>query len=435
MDVRLHASVSHHRITASLCGEDSPAYLTDAPAMLQPRLLCIGGEDHDLRIPFLLTLEKHGIGAIAAGTGSATPFKQAGIQYHSYRLERFVDPLSDRHTLRGLAALIKEVRPDIIQSFDTKPNLLVPLAARRLRDLVVVRTINGMGWLYSSRTPLALSLRPVYRALHRLAARGTTATIFQNSVDQDYFRRHKMAGGKEIRLIPGSGVDIDGFDLAQKHGPSGTELREILRIGRSQVVITVTRLTRQKGVATLLRAAKLVHRQCPTVRFLLVGPRETEGSQAIPQTDIDRHAPYVIATGPRSDVPALLGLANVFAFPTEYREGVPRALLEAALARLPIVTTDMPGCSDVIRDGWSGIVVPPRSPEALAAGILRLLRDPPSARIMADRASERVRQDFNLDLTAARYMDLYLELLRQRHASCRQSMRLENGANDREPGA
>ena len=110
-------------------------------------------------------------------------------------------------------------------------------------------------------------------------------------------------------------------------------------------MLTVTRLTRQKGIPTLLEAAALVREARPGVRFLLVGPRQSEGPLAIAQSELDRHSAYVTALGPRPDIPALLGLADVFAFPTEYREGVPRALLEAALAGLPIVTTRMPGCS------------------------------------------------------------------------------------------
>jgi glycosyltransferase involved in cell wall biosynthesis len=107
----------------------------------------------------------------------------------------------------------------------------------------------------------------------------------------------------------------------------------------------------------------------------------------------------------------LLKAADVFAFPTEYREGVPRALLEAALAGLPIVATNMPGCNDVVRDGWSGFLVPPHSPRLLATKILDLLDDRSIARAMATRAAELVRQEFNLDLTVARYITAYNELL------------------------
>ena len=378
---------------------------------MRPHLLCIGGEDHSLRIPFLLALRDKGFRISAAGTGDPVPFARAGLDYHPFHFSRFVDPLADWTALKVLSKLIADVRPTLVQCFDTKLNLLVPFAARDLRDVKVVSTINGLGWLYSSSSPMALGLRPVYRALQRLADRWTAVTVFQNRDDRTFFMRHRMVGRGGNVVIPGSGIDIDRFERAGATGASSAELRQALGLGASEVVITVTRMTRQKGVPTLLEAAALVHQHRPGVRFLLVGPRESEGPFAVTQAEIDRHAPYVLAVGPRSDVPALLRLADVFAFPTEYLEGVPRALLEAAVAGRPIVTTTMPGCTDVIRDGWNGFLVPPRDPRLLAERILDLLRDRETAVAMGGRAAQLVRKEFNLEITVARYAAVYEDLV------------------------
>jgi len=375
-----------------------------------PHLLYIGGEDHYLRIPAMLALRDHGIRVTAAGTGDSAPFERAAIDYRRFCFERFINPMADWAAIKTVARLLLDVRPDIAQSFDTKASLLLPLAARRIRQVRVIRTITGRGWLYSSRSPLALTLRPAYRALHRLAARSTAATVFQNRDDLAYFERHRMVGRGASRVIP-EAVDIDGFERALSLGPSLAQLRDELDLGTSEVVITVTRMTRQKGIPTLLKAAALVHQARPGVRFLLVGPRQSEGPLAISQGEIERHAPYVVAIGPRSDIPALLRLADVFAFPTEYREGLPRALLEAALAGLPIVTTSIPGCCDVIRDGWNGFLVPPRAPQMLAAKILDLLRDRETGRTMGGRAAELARREFGLRTIVARQAALYAELM------------------------
>jgi glycosyltransferase involved in cell wall biosynthesis len=379
---------------------------------LNPHLLCIGGEDHHLRIPFLLAVGKRGMRVTAAGTGDRAPFERAGIEYHPFRFNRFVNPIADIKTIGVLRTLIENIDPDLVQSFDTKPNLLVPLALRgKKKGISVIRTINGLGWLYSSRSPLALALCPVYRGLHRLAARFTAMTIFQNRDDQSFFEQKRMIGSGLSHLIPGSGIDIGRFERAVAEGPTRAEIRRTLGLDDCEIVITVTRLTRQKGIPSLLEAAALVHEVRPTVRFLLVGPRESEGPLAITQAEIDHHAPYVVVTGPRSDIPSLLNAADVFAFPTEYREGVPRALLEAALAGLPIVTTQMPGCSDVVRNGWSGLLVPPHAPPLLAAGIINLLKDRHAAASMGARASKLVKEEFGLDLTVTRYLAAYGELL------------------------
>jgi glycosyltransferase involved in cell wall biosynthesis len=262
-----------------------------------------------------------------------------------------------------------------------------------------------------------------------MADRWTAVTVFQNRDDLAFFMRHRMVGRGDHVVIPGSGIDIDRFDRAGATGSSPAELRKSLGLDASEVVLTVTRMTRQKGIPTLLNAAALVHKHRPEARFLLVGPRESEGRFAVTQAEIDRHAPYVLAIGPRSDVPALLGIADVFAFPTEYLEGVPRALLEAAVAGRPIVTTEMPGCTDVICDGWNGFLVPPRDPRLLAERIIDLLRDRVAASVMGARAAELVRKEFNLKITVARYAAVYEDLMRR---SSRNSWHMLGNAHEPE---
>lgn len=374
-------------------------------------VLSIGGEDHSLRIPFLRALANRGFRVSAASTGAPEPFAAAGLTHHAYRFERFIAPAADYDGLRQLRALLDTVGADIVQSFDTKPNILVPLAAARLRRGHTIRTINGMGWVYSSRSPLALTLRPVQRMLHRRAAAHVVATVFQNRDDQALFARHRLLGTGQSVLIPGSGVDIEGMDAALGCAPDRAALRASLGLGDASVVITVCRLTRQKGIPTLLRAAAIVNRVRPDVRFILVGPIESEGPFAISRDEIVPHGAYVSALGRREDVAALLRAADVFAFPTEYREGVPRALMEAALAGLPIIATDMPGCSDVITDGFSGRLVPPRNPRRLAACILDMLADREAAAAMGRRASAHVRAGFGLNDTVKRYAALYRAVL------------------------
>lgn len=376
----------------------------------QPHLLYIGGEDHHLRIPAMCALRDHGFRITAVGSGDPAPFAQAGLHYRDFQFNRFVNPRADWTAIKSLTKILVEEQPDLAQSFDTKPSIFLPLAARSAPGVLAIRTINGRAFLYSSHSPMALSLRPVYRALHKLAARTAAATVFEISDDRAFFERHGMAGKKPV-LIRGAGVDVDGFDRALTSGPSPAALRRELGLGDAEVVITVTRMTRQKGIPALLEAAARVHEVRPDVRFLLVGPRESEGPLAVTQAEILRHAPYVQAIGSRSDIPALLRLADVFAFPTEYREGVPRVLLEAALAGVPIVTTTMPGCAEVIRDGWNGFLVPPGAPPILAAKILYLLANREKGRVMADRAAEHVRKEFSLETVIAHHAALYWELI------------------------
>ena len=370
-------------------------------------LLLIGGEDHNLRMPFLEALRAKGRRVSIAASGDSEPFRRAGFEFHPFAFNRFWDPRSDLRAARALGALLRSVDADVAHAFDTKLGLLVPFASRANRRTKIVRTINGRGWTFSSRSPKAFALRLAYPALQRIAASFAAATVFEHRGDQEFFERRRLIGRGESVLIPGAGVDIAGFETSLRNGPSPQSLREQLGLVGAEVVITVTRVTRQKGVPTLLEAADIVHKARPSVRFLLVGPRDSEGPFGVSDAEIQQRAPYVIATGSRNDVPSLLAMSDLFAFPSEYAEGVPRALMEAALCSVPIVTTDLPGCKEVIRDGWNGRLAPQRDPRRFAECILDQLSHPERARSEAARGPETIRGRFSLDSVVEQHLALY----------------------------
>lgn len=374
-------------------------------------ILFIAGADADLRLPFVKAVRRHGFKVSMAASGGAAAFEREGIDFVDFPFDRFMSPLSDWRAIRRLGVVLDHVQPDIAQGFDTKPCLMLPLAAAG-RETLIIRTICGRGWVYSSRSAAARAARIAYRALHGRAARRTDATVFQNGTDRAFFEQSGIAGARGT-VIPagGGGIDPAHFESALDGAPSPAELRAELGLGRAEVVITVSRITRQKGIPALLKAAEIVRRQRPGVRFLLVGPRDSEGPLAITEAELAAQAPTVQAIGPRSDVPALLRMADLFAFPTEYAEGVPRVLLEAALAELPIVSTTMPGCLEVIQDGVTGRLVPPRAPEQMAEAILTALSQRDESAAMAARLPQRVRDMFTVASGAERHAALYRSLL------------------------
>ncbi|RUV35232.1 glycosyltransferase family 4 protein [Mesorhizobium sp. M7A.F.Ca.MR.148.00.0.0] len=400
---------------------------------MNPHLVCVGGEDHALRVPFLIALREKGFRVTAVSSGSPVPFLRHDISHHRFSFDRFASGGGEWRTLRTMRRLMQELQPDIIQSFDTKPNLLTPLSVRG--TVPVIRTINGLGWTFSSLEPRALALRPVYCALQWLASSWTASTVFQNRDDQLFFERFRLIGRGTSRLIRSSGIDVDAFATVRHLGSSATKMRKDLGLQSAEVVIFVGRLTRQKGVATLLNAIPRILSARPAARFVLVGPRESEGSFAIDKSELDRHAPHVLALGPRRDVADLLGMSDVFAFPTQYREGVPRVLLEAGLAGLPIVASRMPGCSDVVEDGWNGYLVAPHDADALASRTIDLLSDRAAAKAMGARSVELVRRQFALPLVVDQYCDLYDNTLRAGHMRPLPAVGLGGGLANHRGGA
>ena len=370
-------------------------------------VLLLGGEDHNLRMPFMRALCAQGCKITIAASGDAGPFHRAGFDFHHFGFNRFFDPVSDLRARYRLQSLLREVDADIAHSFDTKVSLLVPFAAKANPRTAIVRTINGRGWTFSARSPSALVLRAAYLALQRRASRFTDATVFEHSGDQAFFERNGLIGRSESVLIPGAGIDIEGFEQARQSGPRPDDLRREFGLGDALVITTVTRVTKQKGVLTLLKAADLVHRVLPKARFLVVGPVESEGPFAVPKDEFEKRSQYVLATGSRADVPSILGMSDLFAFPSEYAEGVPRALMEAALCALPIVATDLPGCQEVVTDGWNGVIAPQRNPSKLAEIIVDLLRERERARQLAARGPDVIRAKFSLDQVVASHAKLY----------------------------
>ncbi|CDX13395.1 Glycosyl transferase group 1 [Mesorhizobium plurifarium] len=376
---------------------------------MKPHLVCVGGEDHALRIPFLMEVRERGFQITAVSTCDGASFLRHGIAHRRYGFDRFSSGSGKAGTVRALRGLIAELRPDIVQSFDTKPNLLTPLAVRG--QVPIVRTINGLGWTFSSHSPRALMLRPIFCGLQWLSSFWTAATVFQNHDDRTFFERYRLLGHSDKRLIAGSGIDIGAFAAARHLGPSAVTMRQELGLQSAEVVMFVGRLTRQKGIPTLLKAVPKVLAKRPDARFVLIGPWQSEGPFAVDEWEIRRLGSKVVMLGKRQDVPSLLGMADVFAFPTEYREGIPRVLLEAGLASLPIVASRMPGCTDVVQDGWNGYLVAPRDPDALADRIVDLLSDRAHAKAMGARSAALVRERFALSGVVEQYCDLYRSVL------------------------
>jgi glycosyltransferase involved in cell wall biosynthesis len=381
---------------------------------MKPHILLIGGEDHHLRMPFFVALRNLGYRVSIAASSGRAAFESAGFPFHPFALNRFWGVASDLKTRTAIGALLRDVNADIAHSFDTKISLLLPLAARANARTGIVRTINGRGWVFSSRSPAAMALRLLYLALQRAAASMTDATIFEHRGDQSFFARMRLIGKSRSVVIPGAGIDVNGLLRARRGGQTPSQLRRELGLDDAEVVATVTRVTREKGVIPLLEAADIVARVRPQTRFLVVGPRDSEGPFAVPEHEFLERRAYVIATGARNDVPSLLAMSDVFAFPSEYAEGVPRAIMEAALCGLPIVATDISGCREVVTDGWNGFLTPTRNPSKLAARIIEVLEDRESAALMAARGPDLIRSKFALDIVVERHAEVYDAVVRRR---------------------
>jgi glycosyltransferase involved in cell wall biosynthesis len=280
---------------------------------------------------------------------------------------------------------------------------------------VALGTVNGLGFLFQEDGLKRRLLAHSYRALQRLACRASRATVFQNPDDARVFVERGLVRPERVVLVPGSGVRTDQLDPQRFDAASRARLRTELGLGVEDVVVCmVTRVIRSKGVLDLLAAARALRVRQPEVRFLLIGAHEPESMDRLNATELAALAAELVWVGQRADVPALLAASDVMAFPSGYGEGVPRVLLEAAAMALPIVTTDAPGCREVVESGQNGFLIPIGDATALTEAVARLVADPALRRRLGAAGRERAVTRFDLAVVTERTRGLYHELLAQR---------------------
>lgn len=379
----------------------------------RPKICYIGGEDIHFRIPILNALRNIGYDVCALGSEDSKLFNEAGIAYERYSLSRWISPFADYKSIAQLKEKLMDLKPNIIHAFDTKPAILAMLAGSQANIPIKVRTITGLGYLFSVETFLTHSLKPIYSLLQKKASRYSQMTIFQNPDDRQYFMSAGLVGATNSRLVYGSGVDFSIFTIDYNKNDRRKNIRKLLKVDDEHVILMIARLVKTKGVNEYLRAAKIVKEYNPNVKFFLVGPLSSEGRQALSREKIQKYSSWVEYLGVREDIPQLLEAADIFVLPSYYREGVPRVLLEAGAMGLPIITTNTPGCKEVINEEKNGWLIAPRDAQQLANRILESVKY--SHRELSgigQHGIAYIREKFSLENVANEYSNIYEELMR-----------------------
>jgi glycosyltransferase involved in cell wall biosynthesis len=251
---------------------------------------------------------------------------------------------------------------------------------------------------------------PNYQGLaDRLLARFTDRAIAVSGSTRDFLIRERHVPAARVRLI-WNGAPLAEFAPVPPAVALATR-RELALPAEAPVVGSISRLSEQKGHRYLLAAAPRVLARRKDARFLIVGDGNQMGSLR-QQAEALGIAPSVVFAGHRTDVPALLGALDVFCISSTY-EGTPLALFEAMAAGKAIVSTAVDGCREVLADGVTGLLVPPRDPEALAGALLRCIEDAALRASLAKQAREASSR-YDIAACVAQMQDLYDEVLAER---------------------
>ncbi len=329
---------------------------------------------------------------ISAGGPDVAAIESAGIPHRSVPLTRKLTPLRDLGALWALYRQMRREQFDIVHTHTPKAGLLGQLAARLAGVPIVVNTLHG--FYFHDDTPAFK--RRFYVWMERIAARCSTVILSQNEEDVGTAVTERIASADKIKTL-GNGIDLEAFDPARFDAAEVRRIRSDLGIEEDALVVGfVGRLVREKGILDLLEAARAIQAQVPKVRFLIVGPFDVDKGDAI-----DPRAPEAyglqdrcILTGLRQDMPQMYAAMDVLALPS-YREGFPRAPMEASAMGVPAVVTNIRGCRQTVDDGVNGSLVPVGEPEALAAALVRLLHDEDLRARMGQQGRRIARERFD----------------------------------------
>lgn len=378
-----------------------------------PKILLVGGPDVDARLELMHSLkDKFELGAMGSEPNLEEKFSADGFRYYNYPLARGVNPFVDLLSFARLFWYFRTLKPHIVHTFDTKPGVWGRLAARLAGVPVVIGSLPGLGSLYVNDSLPRRVIRSIYQQLQKLACRYSDLTIFQNNDDAEYFKQQGLVSPNKVMVIPGSGVNTRVFASNRVQRDKQVQLREEFGFLPGDVVVTmISRVIRSKGVLEFMAAARAIKKEFPKIRFLLVGPEDKDNLDRLSVEELAQLKQHVLWTGARQDVPDILGMSDIFVLPSAYREGIPRVLLEAASMGLPIVTTNSPGCKEVVENGENGYLVPVRDADALKEAILRLIAEPELCRVFGQVSRQRAVERFEITVIADQTSNLYRQMI------------------------
>lgn len=337
------------------------------------------------------------IAAFAPADRHSDLLRERGIHVHEMPMARSgKNPVADARLLLRYTRALRRLRPAAYCSFTIKPNVYGAVAAR-LSGVPAIANVTGLGTTFLSK---GLTWRVTAR-LYRWAFRRARRVFFHNQEDLRIFVDQGIVRSEQGRVIPGSGVNLDQF---QPEEPGETGGLRFLFIGRA---------LRDKGIVEFVDAARRLRDRLPDARFQVLGNPDSGNPTSVGiaqfQSWIDDG--LIEHLGEHPDVRPFIRSASAVVLPS-YREGMSRALLEAAAMGRPLVATDVAGCRELIDEGVTGALCAPRDADSLAAAMERLARlAPDQLRELGRAARRKVEREFGEQIVVDAYLEALAEVV------------------------
>lgn len=340
---------------------------------------------------------------VSEDTGVSDKIRNAGLKTINLPINKAGTNIKEEiKTFFFLFKLFRTEKPDIVHLVGLKTILWGSLACKLAGIKSMVSAVSGLGVLFDKEHATSFMSRSILKVLRLTHRENNTRVIFQNNDDKDLFLSSKIVKESQCAFTNGSGIDLKNYDYIPE--PSD----EVIKI------IFTARMVEDKGTLVLIDAAnKLKSEYRNKVQFLLCGGLDTNPNGITKEMlDSKCDGEYIQWLGHRKDVLELLKSSHIMAFPSWYREGLPKSVIEAEAIGRPIVTTDSVGCRDTVIDGVNGFIIPPKNSIALADALKKLIDNPLLRKEMGKKAREFAVGKFDVNDVIEVHLDIYKKFLK-----------------------
>ena len=357
---------------------------------------------YNFRVGLIKALQKEGYEVIAISPYDEYTKKLEGIgckHYHIKINNKGSNPLEDLKLIYDIYKLYKKISPDVVLQYTIKPNIYGSIASY-FAKVPVISNISGLGTVFLNNS---LSSK-IARKLYKIALKIPKKVFFQNPYDRKLFFKLKLVDRKKAELIPGSGIDIKKFKPYQKSDCSNSLVKFLF----------IARLVKDKGLLEYIDAAKILKQKYKDiVEFAIIGAFYPNNPTAITKEQMDEWVDSGIVNylGVSDNIKEVIAKYDCIVLPS-YREGLSRVLLEAASMAKPIVTTNVPGCKDVVDDGVNGFLCKVKSATSLANSIEKVINLSKEDRdIMGYKSREKIIKEFDEKIVIGKYLEVIKKII------------------------
>jgi glycosyltransferase involved in cell wall biosynthesis len=320
---------------------------------------------------------------------------------------RSTNPLVDARLFFDFLRVYTKSKPDILLLYTAKPNVYGNFAARLL-GIRSISNVAGLGGVFVQQGLLA----KILKSLYRVSLKVPDFVFFQNREDKTQFLEEGIVTPSKANLLPGSGVDLTRFNITE-----GSHWRD----HRTFVFLLSARMLWDKGIAEYVSAAEKLLSEGVDAEFRLIGFLDSDNPTAIGVEDMEKLTahPRINYRGVSDQMELEIAEADCYVLPTLYKEGTPKSVLEAAAMGKPLITTDAPGCRDIVDDGINGFLWRPKDIEHLYELMKKMIGLTDKQRSeMGHKGRDKIVREFDDKIVIRKYLNAIDTILNRPKKNC-----------------